>query len=360
MAKKYIFITILIILMMISFFINWKTNKSSKKTLIKTTVSEKEESYSVKPLPKPLPEPSTIHKNCKSSVDDILKEYNVYWGDNFLKDASLKFGATFYVDESINLNLKSKIYEYYSCTSISQGINNCNNLPNQKMKNRCNEYILLYNFLKYASGNDQDEEKCIKFVENQYEISKNETSSIDSLILKLFSPDRRKDFCKKIKNVGIEKICSEYSGVIGTELLETCKSFFPENLEKSLAQKDIREYFSAYMALKEKKETYCETGNKALCLATITGNDSYCDIIKSDIIDTYCDYLSNFFKTVEEAKKAQEEKRKKEIEEEEVRKKQEEEKKKKEIEEADRKKQEGEIIKKARELLRKNSGGENE
>jgi len=361
MNRKYL-IYIGIFLVLISLFI---TLKNKDKEILKNQKTEDpfaDKNASITEILKP--SIKDMNLSCKSDIADIIKEYNLYWGDNFAENSDLKFGTTIYSNNQFNSSMKSMISQYFSCVSIAEGSDLCEKIPDGKDfsydKNECKEKISLYEFIKYASGKESNINKCLEFTRKQYEISETETSNIDSLVLKLFSFQNRKEFCNKIKKIGIEKVCNEFSILIGEELSPTCKSFFPENLEKALSNPKSKEYFSAYMALKENKDFYCESGEKTLCFAALKSDSSYCEDIKKKITSSYCEYISNLSQKIEEAKKEKEEKIKKVEEEIKNFKLKQEEARKKEQEEAERKKQEQELIKKAKELLNKKTGGEDE
>ncbi|MCX7647544.1 MAG: hypothetical protein N2Z60_02915 [Elusimicrobiales bacterium] len=361
MNRKYL-VYIAIFLVLISLFITWKTKDTEILKNRKTEDPFADKNSSITEIPQPSVKAANLV--CKSEIADIIKEYNLYWGDNFAENSDLKFGTTIYANNQFNASMKSMISKYFSCISIAEGSNRCEKIPEGKDfsydKNECKEKVSLYEFIKYASGKESNIKKCLEFTQKQFEIAETETSNIDHLLFKLFSPKNRNEFCNKTKKIGIEKICDEFSVLIGEELAPTCKSFFPENLEKALSNPKSKEYFSTYMALKENKDFYCETGEKSLCLAALKSDGSHCEDIKKKITSSYCEYIANLSQKIEEAKKEKEEKKKKEEEEFLNFKLKQEEARKKEQEEAERKKQEQELIKKAKELLNKKTGGEDE
>jgi hypothetical protein len=129
MNRKYL-VYIAIFLVLISLFITWKTKDTEILKNRKTEDPFADKNSSITEIPQPSVKAANLV--CKSEIADIIKEYNLYWGESFAENSDLKFGTTIYANNQFNASMKSMISRYFSCVSIAEGSNKCEKIPEGK------------------------------------------------------------------------------------------------------------------------------------------------------------------------------------------------------------------------------------
>lgn len=275
MKKRVVFIVIIVMMIIVLIYLYNSGNNNSK-------INKKINSNSEKIINNLIAEQfkTSNSTSCNKTIDDILNERGVYWGDVKVKNPNDGKTKTYTFSDKEQNEINKLLMDYYLCLAIGQNnVSYCKYVFNQK---KCEEQfyneISYFSFLDFINGKNNDLDNCVKLLS-----SRRTKEKAKIVIYGLMDKGLTyKDICNKIHNLKIDNVCNNINKI--NNVGRDCYAVFPSSESDCEINGEGCKVMWAFNISDPNKchDDYCK--------AYLSKDKDTCNNRKEKLISTYCNY----------------------------------------------------------------------